>query len=110
MLLVRDMSCQRQLPGTGSPVRTLPGRRTKGDIMPEIDEAAILRRDRDSAPIESGRSIVTLTTLATITVVCAPSISRGPVPAVGAGMLIAFVLRPSSTRCAAGPAHTPAVI
>ena len=112
MLLVRDMSCQRQLPGTGSPVRTLPGRRTKGDIMPEIDEAAILRRDRDSAPIESGRSIVTLTTLATITVVCAILyIAKDLFLPLVLGMLIAFVLTPVVNALRRrGLRDTPAVI
>ena len=112
MLLVRDMSCQRQLPGTGSPVRTLPGRRTKGDIMPEIDEAAILRRDRDSAPIESGRSIVTLTTLATITVVCAILyVAKDLFLPLVLGMLIAFVLTPVVNALRRrGLRDTPAVI
>lgn len=63
--------------------------------MQDSDEAAALRRDRLIVPAESGHSIVTLTTLAAITVVCAILyIAKGLFLPLALGMLIAFVLTP----------------
>ena len=64
-------------------------------MMQDIDEVTSLRRDRDNSPIESGRSIVTLTTLATITVACAILyVAKDLFLPLVLGMLIAFVLTP----------------
>ena len=63
--------------------------------MADIDEAAAQRQDRLTAPVESGHSIVTLTTLATITTVCAILyIAKDLFLPLALGMLIAFVLTP----------------
>lgn len=63
--------------------------------MQDTDEAAALRCDRLTAPAESGRSIVTLTTLAAITVVCTILyIAKDLFLPLALGMLIAFVLTP----------------
>jgi predicted PurR-regulated permease PerM len=63
--------------------------------MQDTDEAAALRRDRLIVPAESGHSIVTLTTLAAITVVCAILyVAKDLFLPLALGMLIAFVLTP----------------
>ena len=63
--------------------------------MQDTDQAVTLRRDRDGSPGESGRSIVTLTTLATITLVCAILyVAKDLFLPLALGMLIAFVLTP----------------
>jgi predicted PurR-regulated permease PerM len=63
--------------------------------MQDSDEAAALRRDRLIVPAESGHSIVTLTTLAAITVVCAILyVAKDLFLPLALGMLIAFVLTP----------------
>lgn len=63
--------------------------------MQDTDEAASLRRDRLTSPVESGHSIVTLTTLATIVVVCAILyVAKDLFLPLALGMLIAFVLTP----------------
>lgn len=63
--------------------------------MQDTDEAAGLRRDRLTSPVESGHSIVTLTTLATIVVVCAILyVAKDLFLPLALGMLIAFVLTP----------------
>lgn len=63
--------------------------------MQDTDEAATLRRDRLIVPAESGHSIVTLTTLAAITVVCAILyVAKDLFLPLALGMLIAFVLTP----------------
>ena len=59
------------------------------------DTVAVQRRDRTTSPAESGHSIVTLTTLATITVVCAILyVAKDLFLPLVLGMLIAFVLTP----------------
>lgn len=64
--------------------------------MEDIDEAAIERRDRLTDPVESGHSIVTLTTLATIVTVCAILyVAKDLFLPLALGMLIAFVLTPA---------------
>ena len=63
--------------------------------MQDTDEAALQRQDRLITPVESGHSIVTLTTLATITTVCAILyIAKDLFLPLALGMLIAFVLTP----------------
>ncbi|WP_374397864.1 AI-2E family transporter [Tabrizicola sp.] len=63
--------------------------------MQDTDEAAVLRRDRTNSPVETGHSIVTLTTLATIVVVCAILyVAKDLFLPLALGMLIAFVLNP----------------
>lgn len=80
--------------------------------MQDTDEAATLRRDRLISPVESGHSIVTLTTLATITVVCAILyIAKDLFLPLALGMLIAFVLTPVVTALRRrGLRDMPAVI
>lgn len=64
--------------------------------MQDTDAAASLRRDRLTAPAEAGHSIVTLTTLASVTVVCAILyIAKDLFLPLALGMLIAFVLTPA---------------
>ncbi|WP_374374470.1 AI-2E family transporter [Tabrizicola sp.] len=64
-------------------------------MMQDTDEAAVLRRDRTNSPVETGHSIVTLTTLATIVVVCAILyVAKDLFLPLALGMLIAFVLNP----------------
>lgn len=63
--------------------------------MEDSDEAAALRQDRLTSPVESGHSIVSLTTLATIVVVCGILyIAKDLFLPLALGMLIAFVLTP----------------
>ena len=63
--------------------------------MQDTDEAAIQRQDRLTTPVESGHSIVTLTTLATVITVCAILyIAKDLFLPLALGMLIAFVLTP----------------
>lgn len=63
--------------------------------MPDTDEAATSWRDRTSLPTESGHSIVSLTTLATIVVVCAILyVAKDLFLPLVLGMLLAFILTP----------------
>ncbi|MFO1201839.1 MAG: AI-2E family transporter [Tabrizicola sp.] len=63
--------------------------------MQDTDEGAVPRRDRANSPVETGHSIVTLTTLATIVVVCAILyVAKDLFLPLALGMLIAFVLNP----------------
>jgi len=80
--------------------------------MPDSDEAADLRRDRIATPENNGHSIVTLTTLATIVVVCAILyVAKDLFLPLALGMLIAFVLTPVVNALRhRGVRDTPAVI
>lgn len=80
--------------------------------MPDNDEAANLRRDRIASPEQSGHSIVTLTTLATIVVVCGILyVAKDLFLPLALGMLIAFVLTPVVNALRhRGLRDTPAVI
>lgn len=63
--------------------------------MDDTDEAADLRRDRPNTLIETGHSIVSLTTLATIVFVCAILyVAKDLFLPLALGMLFAFVLAP----------------
>ena len=63
--------------------------------MPDTDEAATSWRDRASLPTESAHSIVSLTTLATIVVVCAILyVAKDLFLPLVLGMLLAFILTP----------------
>lgn len=63
--------------------------------MPKTDDAAVTRQDRDDLWTGSGHSIVSLTTLATITAVCAILyVAQDLFLPLALGMLFAFILTP----------------
>jgi predicted PurR-regulated permease PerM len=67
--------------------------------MPETDDAAVTRRDRADLWADSGHSIVSLTTLATIVVVCAILyVAKDIFLPLALGMLVAFILTPVVNR------------
>lgn len=80
--------------------------------MQDSDEAAAMRRDQLTSPIDSGHSIVSLITLATIVVVCAILyFAKDLFLPLALGMLIAFVLTPVVNALRRrGLRDTPAVI
>lgn len=63
--------------------------------MPKADDAAMTRQDREDLWSDSGHSIVSLTTLATITAVCAILyVAQDLFLPLALGMLVAFILTP----------------
>ncbi len=63
--------------------------------MNDADTATISRRDMGAVTVESGHSVVTLTTLATITVVCGILyVAKDLFLPLALGMLFAFILTP----------------
>jgi predicted PurR-regulated permease PerM len=80
--------------------------------MDDNEETAALRRERLVSPVETGHSIVSLATLATITVVCAILyVARDVFLPLVLGMLIAFILTPVVNFLRSrGLRDTPAVI
>ncbi|WP_374429405.1 AI-2E family transporter [Tabrizicola sp.] len=63
--------------------------------MPKTDDAAMTRQDRDDLWTDSGHSIVSLTTLATIAAVCAILyVAQDLFLPLALGMLFAFILTP----------------
>lgn len=66
-----------------------------GDRMPETEDTAAPRRDREDLWADTGHSIVSLTTLATIAVVCAILyVAKDLFLPLALGMLFAFILTP----------------
>lgn len=66
-----------------------------GDRMPDTEDTAAPRRDREELWAETGNSIVSLTTLATIVVVCAILyVAQDLFLPLALGMLFAFILTP----------------
>jgi predicted PurR-regulated permease PerM len=80
--------------------------------MTHSDDAAVTRRDHSEPWQESGHSIVSLTTLATVSVVCAILyVARDLFLPLALGMLFAFILTPAVNRLRAwGLKDTPAVV
>ncbi len=80
--------------------------------MADNDAVAVPRRDRAASPADSGHSIVTLTTLATIAVVCAILyVAKDLFLPLVLGMLVAFVLTPVVNLLRRrGLRDTPAVV
>jgi predicted PurR-regulated permease PerM len=80
--------------------------------MQDSDESAAPRRDRGALWTDSGHSIVTLTTLATIVIVCAILyIAKDLFLPLALGMLFAFILNPVVNALRRmGLRDTPAVI
>jgi predicted PurR-regulated permease PerM len=83
-----------------------------GDIMPKTDDTAVTRRDREDLWSDTGHSIVSLTTLATIAAVCTVLyIARDLFLPLALGMLFAFILTPVVNYLRRwGLRDTPAVV
>ncbi len=80
--------------------------------MGETDETAVERRDRYDVTFDTGHAVVSLTTLATIVVVCAILyVGKDLFMPLALGMLIAFILTPLvNAMRARGLRDLPAVI